>query len=832
MTHLALDPGTAHTTPPSPRWRVRLLGPGIAAVLALAIPCAGSDTLAGRFADPPGATRVRAWWHWMGGYVTREGITADLEAMAHAGLGGATVLALPYSVSAYDALPIEGNTAAIRTLSPEWYDLLAFAASEAGRLGLDMGVHNCVGYATSGGPWVPVEESMQRVVASSTTARGPGIVTLCLPVPDLTPPRDRWNPVPLDHGGFYRDIAIVALSEDRTTRLVIDLVPDAGGVATWDAPAGVWTVHRIGHTTTGKSNHPTPPEGRGFETDKMSAAATTRHYHAFMRPLLDRLDAAGRRALRRVLIDSYEAGNQTWTADMRAEFARSHGYDCAPWLPALLQDTAALAPAEQKFMADFKSTVAAMFAERYFGRMARLAHADGLALEIEPYGGPFSTATVAAIADLPMDEFWTGGTPRNKVAEAGARAGKTVIGAEAFTAWPSHPAACWGGHPAMYVPDAHNAFLHGINLLYLHSMPLQPWNDAIRPGMTMGWWGSQFSRTQTWWPESRAFFDYLARCQVMLQHGILVPEAETGVTFEAADGAGLAAVRRSGPEAEVFFVVNRDATAHAFTAVFPLAGRVPQIWSAEDGTQGSAVGWTADAGKTRVPLELPAHHAALVVFHDGGVASAGAYTPPEETAARTTLEEPWQVAFPPGLGAPAVIELPALASLSLHAEPGVRHFSGTATYTTTCHVDSAGADEMWLDLGEVRHLARVTINGRDAGLAWRPPYRLRVTGLLQLGRNTIEIRVTNTWVNRLIGDENEPEDCTWGAIVRWPDKPDGTYMGRPLARRPDWLAAPAARLSRTRVTFTTWNKYTRESALPESGLIGPVRILASPHRER
>ena len=473
--------------------------------------------------------------------------------------------------------------------------------------------------------------------------------------------------------------------------------------------------------------------GARLRDRQLDARATELHFHAFLEPLLRRLDTRGRAGLRALLVDSYEAGEPTWTADLRQVFLERNGYDVVPWLPALSVPEKDRAALEQRFVVSFRRTIAALFAERYYGRMAQLAHENGLELEVEPYGGPFSTAEVAALADLPMGEFWTGGDPGSEVALAAAAAGRTVVGAEAFTSWPDKPAAKWAGHPALFVPDAHTAFLRGINLLSLHSYALQPWGERARPGMTMGWWGSQFGRTQTWWEESRGFFDYLARCQLLLQQGRLVVPQETGFAFE---GDGVAAVRRSSPDAEVFFVVNRADRPREGVASFEYEGKRPELWHAEDGRTEPAPSSTVVGGRTRVPLRLEAQHAVFVVFREaGGSASVAAPLPARPATHAVEVNGPWLVRFPSGLGAPPQIELPRLVSLASHPEPGVRFFSGTASYRAVVKVDGAdAAGTAVLDLGEVREIARVLVNGKDAGLAWRPPYVLDLAGLLHAGR--------------------------------------------------------------------------------------------------
>ena len=174
----------------------------------------------------------------------------------------------------------------------------------------------------------------------------------------------------------------------------------------------------------------------------------------------------------------------------------------------------------------------------------------------------------------------------------------------------------------------------------------------------------------------------------------------------------------------------------------------------------------------------------------------------------------WTVSFPPKSGAPEQIKLDKLISLSDHPDAGVKYFSGTATYRATFDAPQSlfGSDRtLMLDLGDVQVMAQVMMNGKDLGLLWKPPYTADVTKLLKLGQNEIEIKVTNLWPNRMIGDEQLPDDS-----VR---APGGTLIGG----WPQWLLdgkpSPTGRL-----TFTSWRMWKKDDVLLPSGLIGPVTI--------
>ncbi|MEI6780642.1 MAG: glycosylhydrolase-like jelly roll fold domain-containing protein, partial [Verrucomicrobiota bacterium] len=177
------------------------------------------------------------------------------------------------------------------------------------------------------------------------------------------------------------------------------------------------------------------------------------------------------------------------------------------------------------------------------------------------------------------------------------------------------------------------------------------------------------------------------------------------------------------------------------------------------------------------------------------------------------LTGPWDLSFPPNWGAPPRVTLDRLISWSDHSDVGVEYFSGTATYTKTVNVpsDSLVPNRRWyLDLGKVAVMAEVKLNGKDLGILWKPPFRVDVTPALKAGDNALEVKVVNLWINRLIGDEQLPEDSD--------RNPDGT-----LKSWPQWLTdgkpSPTGRY-----TFTSWRLWKKKDTLVPSGLLGPVTI--------
>ncbi|MBP7935503.1 MAG: hypothetical protein KA354_12730 [Phycisphaerae bacterium] len=174
---------------------------------------------------------------------------------------------------------------------------------------------------------------------------------------------------------------------------------------------------------------------------------------------------------------------------------------------------------------------------------------------------------------------------------------------------------------------------------------------------------------------------------------------------------------------------------------------------------------------------------------------------------------PWELRFPPKWGPPEKVTLDKLASWTDNSDAGIKYFSGTATYakTFTVPADLLAKDRrLHLDLGKVAVMAEVTLNGKSLGTLWKPPYRVDISEVAKAGENTLEVRVVNLWINRMIGDEQLPEDSA--------RNPDGT-----LKAWPKWLQE--GKPSPTgRYTFTSWRLWKKDEAPRESGLIGPVRL--------
>ncbi len=299
---------------------------------------------------------------------------------------------------------------------------------------------------------------------------------------------------------------------------------DASGRLDWKAPDGEWIVLRIGYTPTGEMNGPASLEGTGLEPDALSPRGVEIAFDRFLSKLLADAGPLAGDTLRYCHIDSWETGEQNWTANFPQEFRKRRGYDMMPLLPVMAGGRlVGSLKRSERFLWDVRRTIADMLADYYYGGMREACHRAGVRFESEAAGAQqflFDPITYQRQADLPMGEFWvTEGRIRPDCKAAASVAnifGKQFVGAEAFTSgWTM---ARWTQHPYSLKPLGDEAFTKGVNRFIFHRYAMQPWT-GVQPGMTMGPWGIHFERTNTWWEPGRAWMEYLARCQSLLQQG-------------------------------------------------------------------------------------------------------------------------------------------------------------------------------------------------------------------------------------------------------------------------------------------------------------------------
>jgi len=975
------------------------------------------------FQNPADAYKPHTFWHWMNGHVSRESITRDLEAMKRVGLSGFTL----WNTS--EGIP----PGPIKYASPEWWALFDHTIREAERLGLKMAVFNGAGWSATGAPFVTPDMAMQEVAWTEAEVSGPGKVRINLKVPRaaLGIERDmRKDPevnkryyVSRDRvEGYFRDIAVFAVPslpegqkpwhiQDWRTKAgfgkmskrfrpdhrsapseqvigldqIIDIsgFMDAEGHLVWDAPAGNWTILRIGYQPTGRQNHPAAYGGAGLEIDKMSSAAVDFYWENFLDRLVETAGDRAGKTLCAITIDSYEAGHQNWTHDFHQAFAERMGYDFRKFLPVVTGRIVGSVGFTERILWDYRKVIGDLIAENYYGRMAARAAEAGVQFATEPYGsyGNTSDFEVAGTADIPMCEWWAydgnpGRPAEAKLAASAAHTyGRRVVDAEAFTGRPDH---IFESYPGGIKSQGDFFMTQGVNRFSFHTWAHDPY--GVPPGLGLGSYGSRFDSRNTWWPFISPWLRYLARCQFMLQQGefvgdvlyyvgedaplrsegfqrkqilptlpegydyafcnreilrqlkladgrlatkngaafrvLVLPDSpwmsiealetierllsggavvsgpkpvsppgriseedtekfvslvtriwgkcdgesvtsnqhgrgtiywgeplgrilknhgvEPDFTFTVTNekdfgstlypGSGIAFIHRRLSNDDVYFLSNQHAAEKAVTARFRVAGKKPEVWFPDTGKTFRLPDVRNSGGCTEVTLHFDPKEAYFVVFRGSGQRSASDTVPwVRERNEVMDLSKGWSVEFPVE-GAPATVEMSSLVSWpELDREP-LKYHSGTATYRKTVMIPGglfSDEGEYFLDLGDVEVIAKVSVNGRSCGIAWKTPYRVDVSEAIKPGENSIEVTVANLWVNRILGDQRYPDD------LEWTDNTGSTARGQGLKSIPDWVIENSERPSSNRKAFYAWKwpHLTVEKKLLPSGLLGPVKLV-------
>ena len=247
-------------------------------------------------------------------------------------------------------------------------------------------------------------------------------------------------------------------------------------------------------------------------------------------------------------------------------------------------------------------------------------------------------------------------------------------------------------------------------------------------------------------------------------------------------------VHRHTSRADIYWINNPEGPAKTVELSFRVKGKKPEIWHPETGKR-EEVTYHIEGNRTVVKVKMVENDALFVVFN--GPAEQDAVTLPElKESALLTLDTPWNVSFQEKRGAPASAQFDKLINLADSEVDGIKYFSGVATYTNSFSLtaDQLQAEQLLLDLGNVGVMAEVTINGQNMGLYWKSPFRLDIKDALQAGDNSIKVKVTNLWINRLIGDS----------------RPEVTE----------------------KITWSQYPFYNPRSQMSPSGLMGPVQIIA------
>lgn len=315
-----------------------------------------------------------------------------------------------------------------------------------------------------------------------------------------------------------------------------------GGRLDWRPEDGHWIVTRFGWSLTGRRVVPAPAESIGFEVDKLDPDAVRRFAAAFYDRLLAAAGRHGRVDI--ALTDSWEAGAQNWSPHLRDEFMQRRGYDPLAWFPVLTGRMVGSADASERFLADWRRTIADLVADNHYGVFQEELRARGITYYAEAPGTnlPIIADGIQAKrrVDVPTGEFWywpEEGAPKDEhiadireAASAAAIEGKTIIAAESLTSMGEAP---WATGPREWRRMVDRFFTEGVTRTIMHTSAHQPFTDRY-PGMTLRQYGQHFTRNEAWAELAEGWVSYLSRTSFLLQQGRPVRDV---AIFYGADAA-------------------------------------------------------------------------------------------------------------------------------------------------------------------------------------------------------------------------------------------------------------------------------------------------------
>ena len=321
--------------------------------------------------------------------------------------------------------------------------------------------------------------------------------------------------------------------------LTARLKPD--GTLEWDVPEGEWTILRTGHRMTGaKLSVPMHGQG-GLENDYFDRAGVDLMFEKVGKVLIEDAGPLAGNTLRGFAEDSFEAGYPNWTANMLKHFKRYRGYDPTPFLPVFKGWIVGSAEISDRFLHDYRKTVADCFADEHYGRFAELSRQHGMVTRCESAGPSWSgTVCMDGLKNLgrtefPQGEFWEDGrfmknnqnTVAKMVASAAHIYGKRFVAAEALT--DAREGKYWGKGPSHFKPTVDRAFCEGINQMVFHTMTCQKPSEG-KPGLEYGA-GTHFNPNVTWWNQTAGpWVSYINRCQALLQSGLFAADGGMSMT--------------------------------------------------------------------------------------------------------------------------------------------------------------------------------------------------------------------------------------------------------------------------------------------------------------
>lgn len=528
-----------------------------------------SRNLEAEFIAPPDYAQPRVFWWWLEGNISKEGILHDLSEMKKAGIKGAILF--DAGSSSYNNMK---RTVAGKTfMSDEWRELFTYACEVADSLDLEISLNIGSGW-NDGGPWVTPAQNAKKVVWSEIEVQGPRKIEQVLPLPNGLLKDEK------DGSLYYEPIAVLALkltsdhltvsplenlelkavqsirlpkakdgsgydwnflikedslaSEKSSHAFLSDIIDITDkvtkeGKLVWNIPAGNYLIMRFGYTGTGIKVSTNSPGGGGLAIDYLSKEALDLQYDQTVGKLTGLLESKGIKSLTYLHDDSWELGAVNWSRNFESYFKQNRGYDPIPYLPVIAGKIIENREVSNRFLYDFRRTIADLVWENHYVHFKERAHKDGFGIHPEsggPHPAPIDALKNLGQNDIPMGEFWIRATTHRitpdarifikQSASAAHIYGKRFIQAEGPTSIGPH----WEEDFAYMKPTLDRAYCEGLNRFVIHTFTHSP-KDAGIPGNEY-FAGTHFNPNVTWWKQAPAFLLWNTRVSFLLSQGLFV----------------------------------------------------------------------------------------------------------------------------------------------------------------------------------------------------------------------------------------------------------------------------------------------------------------------
>ncbi|GBU08131.1 hypothetical protein AwDysgo_14620 [Bacteroidales bacterium] len=518
--------------------------------------------------NPPDYAKARAYWWWLEGNNSREGILYDLSEMKKVGIKGAII----FDAGSSNYNHIHKTESGPVFMSPQWRDLFKYSCQVADSLDIEISLNMGSGW-NNGGPWITPELSSKKLVWSEIDVVGGQELKFMLDLPrgifkrpdtdqlyyepyavlamkineniDPIAPLENFNikavhsiyGIPKIKGlGYDWNIFMKeesSSSDEYHTRLsdIIDISNkvDSSGMLSWQAPAGKFKIMRFVYTGTGIEVSTCSPGSGGLAMDFMSIEAMDVQFDNIVSVLLDDIKDKGKNALKYLHDDSWELGATNWTQSFADDFQQMNGYDITKYLPIIAGVIVENRDISNRFLYDFRRTIGDVIYKNHYQHFAARAAAHGLGIHSEsggPHPAPIDALKNLGLNEIPMGEFWIRANTHRvedesrifikQAASAAHIYGKRFVQAEG----PTSIGPMWEEDFRYMKPTFDRVFCEGLNRFVIHTFTHSP-KEAGMPGNEY-FAGTHFNPNVTWWEQSPAFLAWTARNSFMLSQGHFV----------------------------------------------------------------------------------------------------------------------------------------------------------------------------------------------------------------------------------------------------------------------------------------------------------------------